>query len=250
MKKDHPLLEEQPGNLHQQEQRDLKNKRDLPGNEADRITVTYYTDPLCCWSYALQPHWKKLLEEFKSFVSYKYVMGGLIPDWSRYNDPMNSVSKPFQMGPVWMHASHSTNTPIKYQIWHEDPPSSSYPACIAVKCASLQSAAAAEATLESLREAVMLNGLNISNTETLLTIIREIASSSPALLDYTQFVKDWNSGAAQNAFRSDLQQTAYQKIGRFPTITFTNASGKGLIITGYRPYDVLVKAMEQMLTLS
>jgi predicted DsbA family dithiol-disulfide isomerase len=173
-------------------------------------------------------------------------MGGLIQDWNHFNDPMNSVSRPFQMGPHWMHASHVTQSNIHYQIWHEDPPTSSYPACIAVKCASLQSPIAEELYLEATRSAVMEKGLNVSKIEILLDITRELADAQPEVFSYDQFVQDWNRGAAQAAFRADLQQTSFHKIGRFPTITFTNQTGKGLIITGYRPYEVLVQAMDNM----
>jgi len=105
--------------------------------EAVCITINCYTDPLCCWSWASQSDWERLRNEYKNVIRWNYIMGGMIPDWKNYADPVSSVSNPLQMGPVWMHASQVTKTPMHYGIWHEDPPYSSYPACIAVKSASL-----------------------------------------------------------------------------------------------------------------
>ncbi len=213
---------------------------------ADRLKVTYYTDPLCCWSWAFEPHWNRFRTAFADRIDCDYIMGGMIPDWTRYDDPLNSVSRPFQMGPVWMHAGQITHTKINFNIWHEDPPSSSYPSCIAVKCASLQSRQAEDLYLKSVREAVMLQGLNVAKTAVLMNLANELETQSPALFDAKKFITDWNNGTGRNAFRVDLQQAAYHKIGRFPTLTFVNAVGKGVMITGYRPYEELEKVMAQL----
>src|SRR5688572_2904993 len=131
----------------------------------DRIDITYYTDPLCCWSWALEPQWRKLLYEFNGLISWRYCMTGMIPSWDQYNDAMHSVSRPIQMGPVWMHASQLSGMPMNSRIWMENPPASSYPACIAFKCAEMQSEGAGDRYLRLLREAIMLDGKNIAKPE-------------------------------------------------------------------------------------
>lgn len=128
----------------------------------DRIIVTYYTDPLCCWSWAFEASWRRFLATYGDRISYALVMGGMIPGWATYNDPLHSVSRPAQMGPLWMYAAQITNTKIRYQIWAEDPPSSSFPPSIAVKTAGLQSQSAAERYLYAIRKAVMEDGINVS----------------------------------------------------------------------------------------
>lgn len=227
------------------EQHSLKNHLKNQNNETreGRIKVSFYTDPLCCWSYAFDKHWQLFLDRHGDRIDYHYVMCGMIPDWKTYNDPMNSVSKPIQMGPVWMHASEVTHVKMKYSIWHEDPPASSYPACIAVKTAALQSNESAIKYLSAARESLMQEGRNISKTEVLLDIANNM---SPADLDYNQFKTDWNSGAGKDLFRQDLQQARYHGIGRYPTLTFHNEEGKGIIIVGYRPFEVLEDAFKHM----
>ena len=60
--------------------------------------------------------------------------------------------------------------PIDDRIWVEDPPTSSYPACIAIKAAELQSAEAADLYLGWLRHAVMTQRRNIARREVLLEV--------------------------------------------------------------------------------
>ena len=214
---------------------------------ADRVMVTYYTDPLCCWSWAIEPHWKKLREEFRGSIDWKYIMCGMLQDWQTYNDPMNAITKPVQFGPVWMHASQVSGVAIDFSIWHRDPPESSFPASLAVKCAMLQSPLAGELLLYDLREAVMTKGLNIAREPVIFSIARQLAENQPDVLDLGQFQLAWSGSEATDAFREDLQKARFLKIGRYPTFTFTNRSSKGIIITGYRPYEVLKEALGQMI---
>jgi predicted DsbA family dithiol-disulfide isomerase len=216
----------------------------------DRVMVTYYTDPLCCWSWALERHWNKLKTIFHQHIEWRYVMGGMIQDWKSYNDPLNSVSRPLQLGPVWMHAAQLSDTPMDYTIWHKDPPASSFPSCIAVKCAALQSEKAGEMLLNTLREAVMTKGLNIAKESVLFSIADDAARVHGSLLDINKFKESWKSGAGVEAFRSDLQKTRFLKIGRYPTLTFMKQGAKGIMITGYRPYEILLDALSQILDIS
>src|SRR5512143_835188 len=132
------------------------------------VAVVCYTDPLCSWSWAFEPQWRRLRFEGGDRLAWRYRMGGMIPDWSRYSDPVNAVSRPLQMAPQWFEVRHVTGMPIDERIWFEDPPASSHPACIAVKAAELQSSEAAELYLRRLREAVMLDRRNIARREILL----------------------------------------------------------------------------------
>lgn len=166
----------------------------------------------------------------------------MIPDWNSYTDDMNSVTKPLQMGPLWMHASEVTHVPMKYSIWHEDPPASSYPACIAVKTASLQSKHAEELYLLNVRKALMLDGKNIAKSSVLGDIAKEIDGPD---FSFEQFKDDWDAGRGKEAFRADMQKAKQHKIGRYPTLVFQNVKGDGVMMVGYRPYDVLLAAFER-----
>lgn len=214
-----------------------------PSNKTDQIIVTYYTDPLCCWSWAFEEHWQKFQKEFNERLTVKYVMGGMISDWKNFSDPMNNVSKPVQMGPVWMEAKHITGVFINDSIWMNDAPSSSYPACIAVKTAGLQSQCAEKVYLRKVREAVMIEGRNISRNEILTSIAKSTWEDFPDVFSYEKFKNNFNSDAALEAFRNDLQKVRYHQICRFPSITLSSKNHTGVIITGFRPYEVLMDAL-------
>lgn len=173
-------------------------------------------------------------------------MAGLIPDWNVFHDTVQSVSRPAQMGPVWMEASHLTGMPIRSDIWRTDPPASSYLACIAVKCAELQSQLAGEIYLNAIRKAVMTEGRNIAYQSNLTEIAIEIADEYPGLIDLAQFNSDMISSEGKDAFTADLQEVQRLAITRLPTLIFRRQGKQALITSGYKPYDSLIKIAEAL----
>jgi predicted DsbA family dithiol-disulfide isomerase len=213
--------------------------------QADGVDITYYTDPLCCWSWAFEPQWRKLQFEFGEKISFRYCMGGLLPGWNNFHDPVNSVSRPIQMGPVWMHASQLSGMPIQHNIWMKDPPASSYPACIAFKCAELQSSELADRYLRLLREAVMINGLNIAKQEVLIEIATQLPQHYPSF-SLSTFKEDLLNDKGLEAFRSDLQEVRYHNINRFPTLIIRRPKQGSVLITGHRPYVVIMDTLKKI----
>ncbi len=212
---------------------------------ADTVEITYFTDPLCCWSWAFEGAWKRLINEFANHISYKYVMCGLLPDWNSYHDPINSVSRPAQMGPVWMQASHVSGVPIKSELWIIDPPVSSYPACIAVKCANIQSPSFGEQYLQLTREAVMLQLQNIGKQEVLVNIAEKLAKTNSDF-DVQHFADDLVNGAGLEAFRADWNWAQMQRVERYPTLIFKRKSHRSILFSGYKPYEALLQAFQQI----
>ena len=209
------------------------------------VEIVYYTDPLCCWSWALEPQWRKLRYEYEGVFTWKYRMAGMIPDWNSYNDPLNSVTRPQHMGPLWMEAEQVSGMPINSRIWVDDPPQSSVPACVAVKCATLQSTAIGEAYLRKLREAVMIYGKNIGKKETLWEQAKELALEM-AIFDYDLFVKAYSSDLCIAAFKEDIASVRYYAIQRFPTLVLSGENKRSVMISGYKPYEALVEALKQV----
>ncbi len=207
--------------------------------QADLLEIIYYTDPLCCWSWIFEPEWRKLLTHFQNNVRWRYCMGGLLPGWKNYYDAINSVSKPLQMGPVWMHAAAVSGINIRHDIWAKDPPASSYPACIAVKCAQLQSEAAGEKYLFLLREACMMKGDNIAKKEVLINTAMLLSGDETITFDFDEFKNNLLETEGREAFRKDLQEVKYYGINRFPTLVIKSGEN-AKIITGYYKYETLI----------
>ena len=214
-----------------------KNKDMAPA--PGRVEILYYTDPLCCWSWGFEASWNRIRSAFGDAISWRYCMGGLLPTWKNFHDTINSVTRPLQMGPVWMHAGQVAGVSINHRIWMEDPPASSYPACMAVKCAEFQSTRAGDIYLSLLRKACMLNGQNIAKKDILMQVAADMAQDNPGLLNLAVFKKDFNSEPALDAFRKDLQQAQYHHINRFPTLIIRGQQRPAVLLTGYIPYDVL-----------
>jgi len=212
----------------------------------DQVALVCYTDPLCCWSWGMQPQLEQLIGEYSERITIEYCMGGLISDWTEFSDPLNSIHKPAQMGPMWMQAGHLTGRPIDDMIWMSDPPSSSFPACIAVKTAQLQSPEAGKHMLFRLSEAVMKNRKNISKTAIIAEVAESLAKDLPEIFSFDHFKKEYNGDRSREAFRQDLRRVKLNKIGRFPTFTISSGNGPGVLITGFRPYEALLVAIRQV----
>ena len=207
----------------------------------DKFHLEYYTDPLCCWSWGLEPQMRKLRYLLKDRLQIKYVMGGLLRDWEHFSDHLNNISKPSQMGPLWVEAKHLSGQPIDEHIWVNNPVDTSYPACMAVKAAELQSSIAGEAMLRELREAVMIYKKDIGNIDVIMEIAGEFEEKS--LLIKKNFRDSLFSDDSSNLFRKDLEMVKIRGISRFPTILITYG-GRTVQITGYRPFSVLMATFE------
>lgn len=184
----------------------------------------------------------KLKEALPKETSWKTKMGGLIPSWNNFHDEVNAVSRPAQMGPVWMHAATIANKKINHLLWVKDPPASSYPSCIAVKCAQLQSDEAGESLLTMLRTAAMEDGKNIAKP----ALIYEIAEKLGAIdssFNLAQFESDYDGGVGASAFKEDLQEVQYYRINRFPSLLLRPCEGKTVLLQGYRAFDDMIKEL-------
>lgn len=210
-----------------------------------QIYVTYYTDPLCCWSWAMEPSIEKLRTNLNQNIVWRYRMGGLIPSWKNFSDQVNSVTRPLQMGPVWMHASVLSGVSIDHNLWFRDPPASSYPACIAFKAAQLQSEEYAATYLKSLWKTCMGDGINISRQDVLMDLAHQLKQLYPAF-DIKLFLKDLLKDRGREAFRKDLQEVKLNEINRFPTFILRRPDRPSLLIAGYRSYHFLQEAIETL----
>lgn len=204
------------------------------------VEITFYTDPLCCWTWAMQPQWNRLLAglEGRIPVVVRYKMAGLIPSWQHFNDTVNSIRKPVQMGPEWMHARAVSGVEINDRIWITDPPASSFPACIAVKCADLQSPLLTANFLHLLQEAVMVKNLNIAKREVLLDCASTLQARFPAF-DLEKFKVQLFGEEGKEAFRKDLQECKYLNITRMPTIRFKSSENRSALTSGFQSYESL-----------
>ena len=198
------------------------------------IEVTYFTDPLCSWGWAFEAVWRRLRYELADRISWRYVLGGMIPDWQTFNDPLHSVHRPAQMGPSWYEVRHLTGMPIDEMIWIQDPPASSYPACVAVKAAGLQGAAVEEVYLRRLREGVMLERRNIARREVLVELFAEVSVGGGG--DGGRFRRDIVGDEALEAFRESATTSSPRSTSaRTTAVPITPVAPVTATFTAYLP---------------
>src|SRR5690606_9833566 len=95
-------------------------------------------------------------------------------------------------------------------------------------------------------EAAMVHGKNIAKTGVLADIAENLGKASPDLFNFGQFGKAYNGAESRENFRQDLKKTRHNNIGRFPTLTINKGMETGIMITGFRPYEALLEAVNQV----
>ena len=190
----------------------------------------------------MTPALGRLRAENGAGIKVQFKMGGLLPSWKHFQDASHSISRPSQMGPEWMHAAELSGVPMDSKVWVTDPPASSYPACIAVKCAQLQSDVFAETYLYLLSKAVMEDGKNIAKTDVLLDAAW-LLHDEYCHFDLFRFRDDLMGKAGKEAFRKDLVDAKYLGINRFPTLVVKRKNHSTVMLTGYQTYESLRAAI-------
>jgi putative protein-disulfide isomerase len=173
------------------------------------VHVMYYTDPTCPWSWAAEPALQRINAEFGEGVAITYVMGGLAREFKR----------PAETAVHVLDASAAGGMPVDARLWLEDPPRSSYPACLAVVAAREQDLAGP--ALRRLREGLMLERRRLDETEALVEALRAVPG-----LDAERLRADLGSSAIQELFEADLQRVRsaspehHNAAGRVPFPSF------------------------------
>ena len=169
------------------------------------VQVRFYTDPACPWSWAAEPALRRLMWEFDGELEFVWVMGGLAREYGReYRDEdgnIGSGSDCFSdLISHWLRVAAESLMPIDPRIWTENPLSSTYPACQAVKAAAEQGWEAGYRYLRRLREGMMFERRKLDHADSL------IAAAGPSRIDRARFEIDLQSHAITEAFGADLDE--------------------------------------------
>jgi putative protein-disulfide isomerase len=181
------------------------------------LLVRYYTDPACPASWAAEPALRRLKVEFGGDLRFTYVMGGLA---RRFESPAALIVP-------WLDVAERSRMPVDPRLWSEAPPSSSYPACMAVKAAAEQGEEAAERYLRALREGFFCFRRKLDAPEALVEAARA------AGLDGARFRVDLESNAILEAFGADLEERRSFDGSELPFLRF----GDGPPLSASASYD-------------
>jgi predicted DsbA family dithiol-disulfide isomerase len=167
------------------------------------VSVSYYTDPACPWSWAAEPWTRKLMVQFGDALAWKLVMGGLAREWPASGRAQEGDASDLHGRLIrqWLQVADRTRAPLDPLIWVEGPPATSYPACMAVKAAAEQGIEAELRYLRRLREGFMCERRKLDHAEALVEEARS------AGLDIERFRSALRSHATTEAFAADIEET-------------------------------------------
>jgi predicted DsbA family dithiol-disulfide isomerase len=170
------------------------------------VQVRYYSDPVCPWSWAAEPALRRLMWEFDGQLEFVWVMGGLARRYGQgYRDEQSGVGRGSDcfadLISHWLDVAADGLVPTDPRVWTENPLSSSYPACQAVKAAQEQGWELAYRYLRRLREGIMFERRKLDHPESLLE-----AAGHVRHLDRQRFEIDLFSEAITEAFGADLEE--------------------------------------------
>lgn len=209
------------------------------GLEKYKVNILYYTDPMCCACWAMEPVLRKLTEEYGDHFNLVLKMGGLLEDWNCVSD--SDFSKPEDLESHWKEVGDMYGMPISGAVWRNDPLHSSYPPSLAYIAAKKQGEALARVFFRKLRESLFIYDVNISLEENLL----EIASLSG--LDESRFLSDFRNPRTKESLHSEIAESRALGINTFPTLVFIGDDDRSHSISGVRPYETYVFLLKEIM---
>ena len=194
--------------------------------------MTVFTDPYCPWSWAAEPHLRRLEVEFGAGVAVTFVMVGL----------RRQIADPQRLAVECLDAAAESGMPVDPRVFLRDPPSSTHPAGLAVAAVAEQAGGSrVGAYLRRLREAILLEGRRMDSAPALLDAARETGG-----LDLDRLRIGFGSNAIVERFGADLERAravdaAHHTPGadrvQSPSVEFAAADATVHGVYGFAPYE-------------
>jgi putative protein-disulfide isomerase len=197
--------------------------------DVGRVACTYFTDPYCPWSWAAEPHLRRLHVEFGAEVAVTFVIAGLARE----------ITDPGALALASLDAADASAMPVDPRVFLRDPPTSTHPAGLAVAAVAEQGDPGPY--LRRLREAILLEGRRMDTGSALLDAARETGG-----LDLDRLRIDFGSNAIVERFGADLERARsvapeHHEPGtgrvRTPSVEFRGSADDVHGVYGYAPYE-------------
>jgi predicted DsbA family dithiol-disulfide isomerase len=195
------------------------------------VSVTYFTDPFCPWSWAAEPSRRRLEIEFGDGLRITYVICGMA----------QALQDPAAFARTWLDASAESGMPVDPRGILEDPPASTNPAGLAVKAVAEQGQDRVGPFLRRLRQAIMVERRRLDRGDPLLEAAREAGG-----LDIDRLKIDFGSNAIVEALGADFDRARAVDGSRhadgagrvlLPSLEFTGEDGAAGAVYGPAPYE-------------
>ena len=210
------------------------------------IDIVSYTDPYCTWCWGSEPILRKIQEVYGEQIRLRFVMGGLVEDMRKFNDPGAGIGGKYwykQVADHWLEASNRHKMPVDEQVYYDikDKVFSTYPACIAFEAARLQDEALGILYLRRLREGAAAERKAIQRFEVQVELAAGLG------FDIEWFTTDIQSGKADILFQEDLQKCRNKGVRGFPTYLVSNGENE-VLLRGYNSYETFNSWIHELST--
>ncbi|TLZ60617.1 MAG: methyltransferase domain-containing protein [Methanobacteriota archaeon] len=184
-----------------------------------RIEIIHFADPMCWWSWGLEPVLQRLKEVYGDNVNVTYRMGGTFRELHEW---MKEYEVDEQSTLHWIHESvEMTRMPVQPDYLWQAKVSSTYPSCLAFKAAQRQSETKADRYFRRMMEAFQVECLPATD-DTYVALAKEVG------LDGERLRKDMKSKEVQTAFEEDMH-AMHAAHANFLSLIVRNAEGKGVM---------------------
>lgn len=199
-----------------------------------QITVTHYTDPWSVWCWAIQPQILRLRERHADGIQFKVRLGAILESPPPPEFPRIEIVRMFAA------ARRQSGMPLDPEIVLKKTSPTTIRAGIAAKAAELADPAKAEAYLRRLREAALVDGLDIEELEVQESLANEVG------VDAQGFREALETDEATREFYSDQAEARVRGVTGFPTVTFRNAMGLEVGVAGFQPTEAYEAALARV----
>jgi putative protein-disulfide isomerase len=207
-------------------------------NELQRKEIIYVGDPMCSWCWGFSPVFQQLRDTFADRVDFQLKVGGLR---SGTKTTMDSKFRAF-LRHHWDDVRKSTGQMFNFALLEKnDFIYDTEPACRAAWCVNQIETDKAFSFFQMLQQSFYIGNLDITQPGTLT----QLAEKAGVHAD--EFEKKFNSRAAVvNTYEEFI---AVRKLGvqGFPSLLWQKGQMSDFLTRGYKPYDVLVRSIEEWL---
>ena len=200
----------------------------LEEKSTPEIRIVFYTDPICIWSWAFEPHWMRLVESIGGQVQFNIKMGGLVyPEAQLVHSPFRSSKEAIIF---CEQVVHQTGVEYAPTLWLTNDVQSSYPSCIAFNSVVEEGFESQIRFLRRLRQEYHIFGRNFMIEKDFHDLIKDLR------IDLRKFQSFWQSGKAYNEFLVSLASNNAQGIHSFPTISAHTKGKTPVFFHGYHHF--------------
>ena len=166
--------------------------------DSHAVEVVHFADPWCFWSWGLEPILRRLKEVYGDQIKVEYRMGGITDDIGQWRKDYDVAED--EALRTWVRDSASlTRVPTDPDFYLRTKVETTWPACVAVKAAQMQSEELAERFLRRLMETIQVEAKNGNREEVYRPIAEEVGLNTAAL------TRDIKAGKARELFEQDMK---------------------------------------------